>query len=90
MDIVEVQETWLRVNPLHDWSHERVTSYLAEHAILQHPLVAQGYPSIGCEPCTTPSADVRAGRWAGTEKSECGIHVTTDGKVSRISGENGG
>ena len=88
MDIVEVQETWLRVNPLHDWSHERVTAYLDEHGILQHPLVERGYPSIGCEPCTQPSSDVRGGRWAGTEKTECGIHITTDGKVVRVDGGN--
>jgi len=87
MDIVEVQETWLRVNPLHDWSHEQVTAYLEEHEILQHPLVARGYPSIGCEPCTQPSSDVRGGRWAGTEKTECGIHITTDGKIARMAGK---
>ncbi|MGZ5927465.1 MAG: phosphoadenylyl-sulfate reductase, partial [Rhizomicrobium sp.] len=47
-----------------------------------HPLVADGYPSIGCIPCTrrvTPGEDYRAGRWAGLDKDECGIHVGTDG-----------
>lgn len=86
MDIVEVQESWLRVNPLHDWTHADVRSYLEEHGILQHPLVSQGYPSIGCEPCTQPSSDIRGGRWAGTDKTECGIHITADGKVVRVNG----
>lgn len=90
MDVVEVQETWLRVNPLHDWSHEQVTSYLRDHDILQHPLVAQGYPSIGCAPCTQPSSDVRGGRWAGTDKTECGIHITADGTTARNAGDTGG
>lgn len=89
MDIVEVQETWLRVNPLHDWSHEQVRTYLEERGILQHPLVSQGYPSIGCEPCTQPSSDIRGGRWAGTDKTECGIHITEDGKVVRVAGTDG-
>lgn len=85
MDIVEVQESWLRVNPLHDWSHSQVSEYLEAKEILQHPLVSQGYPSIGCAPCTQPSSDIRAGRWAGREKTECGIHITSEGKIVRIS-----
>ena len=50
---------------------------MAEHALPRHPLVAKGYPSIGCSPCTRPVApgeDPRAGRWAGWDKVECGIH----------------
>jgi phosphoadenosine phosphosulfate reductase len=85
MSIVEVQETWLRVNPLHDWSREQVLDYLDARGILEHPLVIQGYASIGCEPCTQPSSDPRAGRWAGSEKTECGIHITTDGKIVRVA-----
>jgi phosphoadenosine phosphosulfate reductase len=53
-------------------------SYIAEHGILVNPLVAEGYPSIGCAPCTAkplPGADPRSGRWAGTGKIECGLHV---------------
>jgi phosphoadenosine phosphosulfate reductase len=86
MDIVEVQESWLRVNPLHDWSREQVLGYLEARGILEHPLVSQGYASIGCEPCTEPSSDARAGRWAGTPKTECGIHITEDGKTVRTFG----
>ena len=89
MDVVEVQETWLRVNPLADWTREQVLEYLECHGILEHPLVSQGYASIGCEPCTQPSEDFRAGRWVGTDKTECGIHITEDGKVVRKS-ETGG
>lgn len=85
MNIVEVQETWLRVNPLHDWTREQILEYLDTRGILQHPLVSQGYASIGCEPCTEPSSDARAGRWPGSSKTECGIHVTEDGKIVRIA-----
>ena len=81
MGIVEVQESWLRVNPLADWSREQVLEFLSGHHLLEHPLVSQGYASVGCEPCTTPSEDFRAGRWAGSDKTECGIHITEDGRI---------
>ena len=84
MSVVEVQESWLRVNPLHEWTRDRVLEYLDDRGILQHPLVHQGYASIGCEPCTEPSEDARAGRWAGSDKTECGIHITEDGGVVRV------
>jgi phosphoadenosine phosphosulfate reductase len=85
MDVVEVQETWLRVNPLADWSREQILDFLKKHDILEHPLVTMGYASIGCEPCTSPSEDHRAGRWAGSVKTECGIHITEDAKIVRIN-----
>ena len=53
-------------------------AYITEHGVLVNPLVYDGYPSIGCEPCTArvePGADSRSGRWAGRAKTECGIHV---------------
>jgi phosphoadenosine phosphosulfate reductase len=81
MAVVEVQESWLRVNPLSNWTRERIDQFLAENGILRHPLVSMGYASIGCEPCTSPSDDHRGGRWAGSDTTECGIHFTTDGKV---------
>jgi phosphoadenosine phosphosulfate reductase len=81
MAVVEVQESWLRVNPLSNWTRQKIDQFLATHGILRHPLVAMGYASIGCEPCTSPSDDPREGRWAGSDKTECGIHFTTDGKV---------
>ncbi len=68
----------LKINPLIDWSPEMIAAYVAEHNLPPHPLVAEGYPSIGCSPCTSKVAageDARAGRWRGWEKVECGIHV---------------
>ena len=59
-------------------SDEQVEAYIAEHGVLVNPLVYDGYPSIGCAPCTrrvAPGEDVRSGRWAGTNKTECGIHM---------------
>ena len=68
----------LKINPLIDWSAETIAAYVAQHDLPQHPLVAEGYPSIGCSPCTSKVAtgeDPRAGRWRGWDKTECGIHV---------------
>jgi phosphoadenosine phosphosulfate reductase len=68
----------LKINPLADWRAADIAAYFAEHALPPHPLVAQGYPSIGCSPCTSkvaPGEDPRSGRWRGWDKTECGIHV---------------
>lgn len=68
----------VKFNPLANWSKAQLDAYVVEHDLPAHPLVAQGFPSIGCWPCTKPveeGQDVRAGRWAGQEKTECGIHV---------------
>jgi len=62
-----------KVNPLADWSEKDLWRYIYEHDLPYHPLHDQGYSSIGCEPCTRPGAG-REGRWAGLEKTECGIH----------------
>jgi phosphoadenosine phosphosulfate reductase len=67
----------VKVSPLARWSDEEVDRYIAEHGVLVNPLVYDGYPSIGCAPCTrrvAPGEDPRSGRWAGTAKTECGIH----------------
>lgn len=67
----------LKINPLIDWTADDLEAYLTEQGLPRHPLVAQGYPSIGCSPCTRPVAegeDPRSGRWAGWDKTECGIH----------------
>lgn len=67
-----------KVNPLADWSPERLAEFMKKYDLPPHPLVADGYLSIGCMPCTRPvkpGEDARAGRWAGLEKTECGIHV---------------
>jgi phosphoadenosine phosphosulfate reductase len=68
----------VKVNPLATWTADDVATYLADHGLPAHPLVARGYLSIGCAPTTRAVADgedVRAGRWAGLDKSECGLHV---------------
>jgi phosphoadenosine phosphosulfate reductase len=62
-----------KVNPLADWSEKDLWRYINKHDLPYHPLHDQGYASIGCEPCTSPGAG-REGRWAGLEKTECGIH----------------
>jgi phosphoadenosine phosphosulfate reductase len=62
-----------KLNPLADWSEKDVWRYIFEHDLPYHPLHDQGYSSIGCAPCTRPG-DGREGRWAGQEKTECGIH----------------
>ena len=66
-----------KLNPLADWDEKRVWTYIKDHHIPYNPLHDQGYPSIGCMPCTTVAAagaGERAGRWAGTDRTECGIH----------------
>jgi phosphoadenosine phosphosulfate reductase len=67
----------VKINPLAAWSDDDMDAYIEEHGILVNPLVSEGYPSIGCRPCTAkplPGADKRSGRWAGTGKIECGLH----------------
>jgi phosphoadenosine phosphosulfate reductase len=67
----------LKINPLIDWSAEDIAAYIEDHNLPRHPLVAKGFPSIGCEPCThkvAPGEDPRSGRWKGWDKTECGIH----------------
>ncbi len=67
----------IKVNPLAHWGPEDIQDYMVNNRLPRHPLVARGYPSIGCAPCTSPvkpGEDSRAGRWRNTEKTECGIH----------------
>ena len=76
---LEVLETnQLKVQPLVLWTRKECDDYLEKHSVPLHPLFAQGYPSIGCAPCTRPSSDPdneRSGRWAGKGKTECGLHL---------------
>jgi phosphoadenosine phosphosulfate reductase len=68
----------VKVNPLLTWGKKDVWSFIARHDVPYNPLHDQGYPSVGCWPCTRPvrdGEDERAGRWAGTDKKECGLHV---------------
>ncbi|RAV31158.1 phosphoadenylyl-sulfate reductase [Corynebacterium heidelbergense] len=77
--VLEVDRTGrLKINPLVDWTDDDVDNYIADHDLIINPLTRQGYPSIGCATCTLPVAegeDPRAGRWAGTSKTECGLHT---------------
>lgn len=74
----ELFEGRIRVNPLHDWSEERLEAWFDAEDLPRHPLNDQGYRSIGCWPCTTTvetGEDDRLGRWSGAAKTECGIHL---------------
>jgi phosphoadenosine phosphosulfate reductase len=74
----EADEGRLKINPLADWDKAKLDAYFEQHDLPPHPLEADGYPSIGCKPCTSkvlPGEDPRAGRWRGWDKVECGIHV---------------
>ncbi|WP_375484212.1 phosphoadenylyl-sulfate reductase [uncultured Mycobacterium sp.] len=69
----------VKVNPLAAWTDEDMADYIAEHDVLVNPLVYEGYPSIGCAPCTAKpadGADPRSGRWRGLNKTECGLHAS--------------
>lgn len=68
----------VKVNPVAAWTFDDLIDYATEHAVPVNPLIANGYPSIGCAPCTQPVAageDPRSGRWAGLSKTECGLHL---------------
>ena len=89
--VVEETEGKLKFNPLANWGKADLDAYMAEHDLPAHPLVAQGFPSIGCWPCTQPAAegeDTRAGRWKGLDKSECGIHLArAPGTPNNVGGD---
>jgi len=78
LPVFEHADGRFKINPLANWSQDDVDLLFEQYQLPRHPLVAQGYPSIGCWPCTSPAADpndVRSGRWVGQDKSECGLHV---------------
>jgi phosphoadenosine phosphosulfate reductase len=69
----------VKINPLAAWTDEDMQNYIDEHDVLVNPLVYEGYPSIGCAPCTAKpieGADPRSGRWQGLAKTECGLHAS--------------
>ncbi len=75
----------IKINPIAAWTDADVASYKSRHGLPDNPLTSQGYASIGCWPCTRPvepGADPRSGRWAGQDKTECGLH---EPRVSRVS-----
>ena len=68
----------VKVNPIASWTQVDVDAYVEAHGVLVNPLAYDGYPSIGCAPCTHRVAagqDPRSGRWSGSAKTECGLHV---------------
>lgn len=87
LDFFEVEtETRMKINPLAHWGRDDLEEYIVQNRLPRHPLVAKGYPSIGCSPCTSPvkpGEDPRAGRWRNSAKTECGIHFI-DGKAVRV------
>jgi phosphoadenosine phosphosulfate reductase len=88
LEVFEAEGERLKVNPLAHWSSADLRAYMDAHDLPRHPLVAKGYKSIGCWPCTTPvrdGEDERAGRWRGSDKVECGIHFGADGRVLRAA-----
>lgn len=79
---IELNGTRFVVNPLHGWSLTDLVEYIEKHDLPRHPLVADGFLSIGCMPCTQrvkDGEDYRSGRWAGSDKDECGIHENVEG-----------
>jgi phosphoadenosine phosphosulfate reductase len=83
MDVIESStDGRYKVNPLANWQLDALKSYIETHNLPRHPLVKDGYLSIGCMPCTSKveaGGDYRSGRWAGSDKDECGIHLNIDG-----------
>lgn len=78
----------VKINPLAGSSADDLRVYMDRHDLPRHPLVARGYPSIGCTPCTSavkPGEDARAGRWRGQAKTECGIHIAKQQTMQRAS-----
>lgn len=79
----------IKINPLAHWNKADIREYIINNRLPRHPLVAQGYPSLGCMPCTSKveaGEDERAGRWRGKPKTECGIHFGTQPGRARVSG----
>lgn len=82
----------IKVNPLAHWGREDLDDYMVNNRLPRHPLVARGFPSIGCTPCTSavkPGEDPRAGRWRGSKKTECGIHFEGGRAVRTNKGASG-
>ena len=79
IQIVEVENGIYKIHPMANWTRRDLWTYINQYDLPAHPLFSQGYSSIGCAPCTQPSmgGDERSGRWAGTEKKECGLHTVS-------------
>jgi len=78
LSVIEADTDFIKINPLADWTNEDIKQAFLAKNLPRHPLVADGFKSIGCMPCTSrvaDGADPRSGRWAGKDKTECGIHL---------------
>ena len=88
LPLFEKEGRKIKINPLAKWSPADLNAYIAAHNLPRHPLVAKGYPSVGCMPCTTRVSDhedLRAGRWRDTDKAECGIHYAPKRPAARVA-----
>ena len=88
LPVVEHVDGRIKFNPLARWSVADVAAEHVRRGLPSHPLTALGFRSIGCAPCTratAPDEDIRAGRWAGSAKTECGIHRNADGRLVRAA-----
>jgi len=88
IEVIDRSSTPVKISPLAEWSADDVLAYTRENGLPEHPLYAQGYTSIGCDPCTRavlPGEEERAGRWwwETDEAKECGLHFSPDGRVER-------
>jgi phosphoadenosine phosphosulfate reductase len=86
LDFVSIQDGRLKVEPLAGFTAFDLQNYMKQYHLPAHPLTSMGYRSIGCQPCTTQGGsdeNPRAGRWSGTEKTECGIHFSANGQIIR-------
>lgn len=78
-EVENTKQGYLKVHPMLDWTSRDVYKYIKDNNLPSHPLEKEGYISIGCVPCTTKwnSGDAREGRWQGSKKTECGLHINT-------------
>ncbi len=86
LEYISIADGRLKVEPLAGFSALDIHAYMVAHHLHNHPLKLEGYRSIGCEPCTKRGGtddDPRAGRWSGSDKTECGIHFTANGQIIR-------
>ena len=88
LSVFEAEGTKFKINPLAHWTKNDIDTYFEDNDLPRHPLEADGYLSIGCMPCTDrvgPGEDMRAGRWRGSEKTECGIHMPAGQMLSKAN-----
>ena len=91
-DLIELESRFevIKINPLIDWTHDEVWEYIKVNNLPYNPLHDSNYPSIGCKQCTSPvctGADDRSGRWKGTNKTECGLHMTDTRSINTFKGK---